>query len=235
MKRVLGGASLAMILFVGAIACRAEARWTRAAAEAHRRLATLHYDADDGLDRAATVWTRLPWPTGTSAGDVRQQRATVSYWRRQYQSLVDLTTATGSGALTDPHMMLVSANAAYRLAFTPGADRRAIVGQLDAVIQSYANVLRRDPGSLDAAYNYEYVTRVRDSLARARNAQPAKVVEKPADVAGDLPGGPTLHGVPGAPPVGTNMGEFKTLAPMRADEREQNIEADGRRDRKRKG
>ena len=42
------------------------------------------------------------------------------------------------------------------------------VERLDTVIQAYAEVLRSDPGNADAAYNYEYAVRFRDSIARAR-------------------------------------------------------------------
>jgi hypothetical protein len=37
----------------------------------------------------------------------------------------------------------------------------------------------------------------------------------------DLPAGPTIHGVPGGPPPSTSMERFKTITPLRFDEREQ--------------
>jgi hypothetical protein len=37
----------------------------------------------------------------------------------------------------------------------------------------------------------------------------------------DLPPGPTVHGWPGAPPPGVDLGEFKTLTPMKYEEREE--------------
>ena len=48
------------------------------------------------------------------------------------------------------------------------ADRRAAVERLDGVIQAYADVLRKDPGSADAAYNYEFVREA------ARHASPRR-------------------------------------------------------------
>lgn len=236
MKRVFIGATLAIVLVVVAIACRAEARMLRASADAQRRLATLHYDASDGMDTIANVWTRLPWPLGASERQVEGRRAAVRYWRTQYQSLTDLTTATGAETVTDPTIMLVAANASFRSALSTTADRKAVVGRLDIAVQAYGNVLRRDPNNLDAAYNYEFVSRLRDSLAKARNAAPLpRHTIAPAQAVGDLPGGPTIHGAPGGPPPDTDMSEFKTVAPMRSDEREENLDAGRGREWKRKG
>ena len=40
----------------------------------------------------------------------------------------------------------------------------------------------------------------------------------------DLPAGPTIHGNPGGPPDETPMGDFKTVTPMRYDEREEQMD-----------
>lgn len=237
MRSAVGGVILAVVLFVAAAACWKEARVSRSVAEAHRRLATLHYDADDNLDETASVFNRLPWPAGTSEQDVRRQRATVRYWRTEYQSLTDLTLATGAQALADPHLLLVAANASFRASAPDMGDRKAAVGRLDTVILSYADVLRRDPNATDAAYNYEYVSRVRDTLAKApaRGAVKDKKAGKPANVTIDLPTGPTIHGRPGGPPEGTDMSDFKTISPMRYDEREEQMDPGRGKELKRKG
>ena len=94
----------------------------------------------------------------------------------------------------------------------------------------HADVLRRDPSLTDAAYNYEYVARLRDTIARekpaTRAAREKKLASaaKPEEVSVDLPAGPTIHGLPGGPPEGVPMSDFKTLSPMRYDEREEQME-----------
>ena len=40
----------------------------------------------------------------------------------------------------------------------------------------------------------------------------------------DLPTGPTIHGRPGGPPESESMGDFKTVTPMRYDEREEQMD-----------
>jgi hypothetical protein len=105
---------LALALFVAGVACWMEARLARRLAEAHERLATVHYDTEDGLDEATTVVTRLPWPGGSLAGEIGRHRATVAYWRSQYRELMaTLPSAVGnvSAATYDPQIMLVAANA----------------------------------------------------------------------------------------------------------------------------
>lgn len=246
MKSVLTGGILAVVLFVAAAASWGEARMARGISEAHRRLATLHYDADDNLDQVSTIWNRVPWPGGASGGDVQRQRATVSYWRAQYQSLNDLTQVTGAQALTDPAMLFVAANASFRASMPEMGDRKGAVSRLDTVVQAYADVLRRDPNATDAAYNYEYVSRLRDEFAKAParptakdlKAQREMAIKAAADagsVSVDLPAGPTIHGRPGGPPEGTDMSDFKTISPMRYDEREEQMDPGRGKEFRRKG
>ena len=108
---------------------------------------------------------------------------------------------------------------------------------LDTVIQQYAEVLRKDPTAADAAYNYEFVSKMRDSLAKApaKGSPKDKKPEKAELVSADLPTGPTVHGRPGAPPEGTPMSDFKTISPMRYDEREEQMDPGRGKEIKRKG
>jgi hypothetical protein len=80
----------------------------------------------------------------------------------------------------------------------------------------------------DAAYNYEYVARLRDAAARAkpgsakspaadRGRQPAQPRPRRP---GDLPDGPTIHGRPGTHPPATRGEEFEVLTPMDFGDRE---------------
>jgi len=238
MKSMVGGTILAVLLFVVAAAAWTEANVIRRVADAHRRLATLHYDPEDDIDDAVTVFNRLPWPEGEGAGDVRRHRATVSYWMVRYDSLAEIPLATGQQQVNDPSLLLVAANAAFRNAAPQVGDRKAAVERLDAVIQQYAEVLRKAPDSADAAYNYEFVSKMRDTLAKGPakpSPRDAKKAEKAELVSVDLPAGPTVHGRPGAPPEGTPMSDFKTITPMRYDEREEQMDPGRGKEIRRKG
>jgi hypothetical protein len=83
-------------------------------------------------------------------------------------------------------------------------------------------VLRSDGTAVDAAYNYEYIARIRDMLAKAKGARSKDFKPAEPEVASvDLPTGPTVHGRPGGPPPTVSMNDFKTISPMRFDEREE--------------
>ncbi|MGE3512946.1 MAG: hypothetical protein AB7N65_29135, partial [Vicinamibacterales bacterium] len=89
----------------------------------------------------------------------------------------------------------------------------------------YADVLRADPGRADASFNYEYVARFRDRLAklRPRDRTPKNLfkADDPVIESVDLPTGPTMYGRPGGPPPEIPGNQFKTIAPMPYDEREE--------------
>jgi hypothetical protein len=243
MKSVFGGLLVAVLLFAAGALSWSEAAATRRVAQSHLRLATLHYDADeDATERPNTLIERLPG-MGSLADDVDRHKATVEYWLARYQSLADLSGATGSApAPDDPALRLVSANAQFRASAPRTADPKAAVERLDGVIQAYADVLRRDPSLSDAAYNYEFVARLRDTIARekpagraAREKKLAAATARPEEVSVDLPAGPTVHGLPGGPPEGVPMSDFKTLSPMRYDEREEQMDPGRGQKLRRKG
>lgn len=230
---------VAVLLFAAGALLLSEAQYTRKVAQSHLRLATLHYDAEDDATRDAATWlNRLPWPVGSLGDDVERHKVTVAYWLARYQSLSDMTSGNALTTPSDPATLLVAANASYRSSAPRATDPKSAVERLDGVIQSYAEVLRKDGTMADAAFNYEYVARLRDQLARekpGRAARDKKAPPKPPELAVDLPAGPTIHGLPGGPPEGEAMSEFKTITPMRYDEREEQMDPGRGKVMRRKG
>jgi hypothetical protein len=205
--------AVAIALVAGAYASWMEARRAARAADASQLIATLQFsDVEAGADPATT--------------------ATVAYWLGRYGSV---TADTTSGEF-DPYVLRTAANAAFRAyEREPGAGPAA-VQRLDGVLQAYASALKASPRDIDAAFNYEYVARLRDVVARAKGkpSQPAPVAPPQPLVAGDLPAGPTIHGRPGMPPPDAKMEELQMLAPMEYGDREAQPEATpgGKRERK---
>ena len=179
---------------------------------------------------------RVSWLGASSDAEIKRHRATVSYWLSRFDVLTDMAAA---GSLNDTQLLFVAANASFRGAAPQTGDRKAAVERLDGVLQSYAEVLRHDPSFSDAAYNYEFVSRLRDTLAkapgRASDRDKKTGPSTPESVSVDLPTGATIHGRPGGPPVGSNTGTIKTISPMRYDEREQQIDPGRGSEIKRKG
>lgn len=216
MKTIIVRLGVAVALAIGAWLSWAEAALADRRAEAHQLIATLQFSAvDPDIDSATT--------------------ATVAYWLGQYGSVTGDTADTGADAL----VLRTAANAAFRAQQRNPATGPAAIQQLDGVLQTYASALKASPRDVEAAYNYEYVVRVRDQVARAIQAkgakpQPVPVPAEPAP-AGDLPGGPTIHGRPGMPPPEAKIEDLQMLTPMEFGDREAQPEATPGAKRERKG
>jgi hypothetical protein len=216
MKSVLGVFIIAVVLFVAGVVCLSEARVVRRMAADHRRVAIFQYDDNQATATSTGLIDRLSLPLA-SRESVESQRASADYWRARYEALMPLTGLTGSQQTNDPNVLLIAANATFRVSNPETGNVKGTVERLDSVIQAYGDVLRGDPNNFDAAYNYEYVSRLRDVLAKGRPA--ARPKDQKIALSTDLPVGPTLHGRPGGPPPEVPMANFKTFSPLQNDER----------------
>jgi hypothetical protein len=217
-------------------------------ADANGRMVMLQYAGSlseyDDIEQSLGYAGQLPARVTRIVTGLDESRATALYWEKQYDSLSLARDASGQLVETDPEVLFLAANALYRAGHRPDADRVAVVGALDVAIATYADVLRQAPGYIDAAYNYEYAVRARDTAARRRDAPRARTNggAQPAVAAGqgarqfDLPSGPTMHGSPGAPPPDQENSKFRVLVPMQPEERQGNPDQAGQGTRRvRKG
>ena len=203
--------------------------------EANRQVLMLRYSGSlgeyDDIEQSLGYAGRLPT---NMLADLHERRATAQYWDTLYGALPLARDASGDPIEKDPDVLFLAANAAYRAGQRANGDRVAAVRALDAVVSTYAEVIKKSPEHVDAAYNYEYAVRARDAAMLGRETPRVKpggpstplaagqksAAGERAAATDDLPAGPTIHGHPGAPPSGTDMKKFKALAPMRPDERE---------------
>ena len=193
------GQILVVIVLVagGAILWRtSEAEQRLAAAE--RDLVTLRYaDAAAKAQAPGRIAAVLPG-NGHLTSDAKALDATAAYWQGDYPAVA-----------LDVDAKLLAANAAYRTARKDGGTWQAVVGKLDTVVKSYAEILRDQPNNAEASFNYEYTVRLRAVLAARK--QPGAPCAAGAALA--------LHGFEGAPPEESDMKKFKMIVPMRPDER----------------
>ena len=194
MKQSIPYVVIALALFVAAWFAWRESRTLSARAEQHERFATLRFA---GIEDA-----------------------TAQYWRGEFDRLT--TVAPAGEADVNAETLLVRANAAFRVTQRTAKTREDQLQQLDAVLQTYATTLKAPVFLGDAAYNYEYVARVREGLNKPRASVAPVPVVPPA---GDLPSGPTVHGRPGGPPPSTRGEEFQIITPMEYGDRETQPEA----------
>ena len=211
MKTIIVRAVIAIALAVGAWFSWAEAGAADRRATARQQIATLQYaEVDTDVDPVTS--------------------ATVAYWLGQYGNV----TAETDNTVADAAVLRTAANAAFRDAQRDPGVGAAALQRLDGVLQAYASALKASPRDVEAAYNYEYVARLRDQVARSQG----KVKLTPAPVAaraGDLPAGPTIHGRPGMPPPEEKMEDLQMLSPMEYGDREAQPEATPGAKRERKG
>ena len=213
---------LAGVLFAAAWLSWSEARLVARVADARQEMATLQFQIDDSLTPSASLSDYLPGEAGSLSDDIRRIRARVTYWLGSYDEVIEERSEE-----VDPELLLTTANAAFRASRRgPAAPQQEQVQRLDGVLQAYAAVLKAAPRHVEASYNYEYVSRVRDQIA---SRVPGKTTAAPAVAlrprSGDLPDGNTIHGRPGGPPPDAKTEEFQVIAPMEYGDREAQPEA----------
>src|SRR5262245_62849989 len=154
----------------------------RRLADAEYTLVTLRYErAAADLQSATAAGILDPILRRVSSG-AQGTLAIAQYWSGDHQAL------TGS---QDPKIQLLAANAEYRALRAAGGPWQAVVGRLDAIAKRYADIIRADAANEEAAFNYEFVVRLRAAVLKSKQPLPA------GDAAiVDL----TMHGEAGAPP-----------------------------------
>lgn len=184
-----------------------------------------------GLVAASFVSWRMAGTTGERASRAARLltlQELDEYWAGKYDAVTERASAD------EPPSLVAAANASFRKAQRDTAGVLT-VERLDQTLQAYASALKNGGFNRDAAFNFEYVARLRDAIAKAprRPSPPAtRAAPSPAD---DLPIGPTLHGRPGMHPPATRGEEFEVLTPMDYGERETRPEATPGRPLPRKG
>jgi hypothetical protein len=233
MKSAVGPFLVAIVLVFAGGALWLAGRTETQLADVHKQLAMLHYaDAQSEgseVEQALGLERRVPMLGKAAETDARGARASAGYWRTDYAAIAPQHDANGVITETDPAILLLNANAAFRASQAAG-DRLDTVRRLDTVVKNYAEVLKApacgasdracDGRAVDAAFNYEYAIRTRDMLAKQRGPAakaPAKMARAADET--DLPSGPTVHGKPGAPPAAVDMNQFKIVIPKRGEER----------------
>jgi hypothetical protein len=203
-----------LLIVLGGVTWRA-AGVADAAAQVHEQMATLQSSA------AATGVSIPGWLTPLATlldSDVAAHDIVAAYWSGDYRSLADRDRSVTAN---QADVLLMSANAALRRAQREAAGRPLTSERLDQILQAYAAVLKNSGVDGDAAYNYEYIARLRDAAARAkpRSEPPSRTpVRNPRP--GEVPDGPTIHGRPGTHPPATKGEEFEVLTPMNFGDRE---------------
>ncbi|MCC7178526.1 MAG: hypothetical protein IT177_09055 [Acidobacteria bacterium] len=202
MRATIGFLVVAAVLAGSGLLAWRGSELERRVAAAERDLVTLRYqEAGARAVEPPPAWSSWLPGAGKTVEDARALSATSKYWEGDYDAVA-----------ADPNAKLLAANAAYRAVRRDGGNWQAVVGRLDGVVKTYADVLRENPDSAEAAFNFEYATRLRAAIA-ARRRDVA-----PVDYSAS---GNTIHGGIGEVPVDAESKQFKMIVPMRPDERQE--------------
>ena len=232
MKTIISRMLIAAVFALAAWFSRSESALAARVADAKQDMAALNHRDLDTLDAKPALSDYVARDRRGLSDDIRIVKATAAYWLGRYGSVAADTTESA----VDAQILLTAANAAFRESQNETVVGPAAVQRLDGVLQAYAAALKASPRNIEAAYNYEFVARLRDQVARSPQGRIAKTPASAGPVmGGDLPAGPTIHGAPGAPPPDAKMEELQMIAPMEYGDREAQPEATPGAKRERKG
>ncbi len=188
---ILAGAAVA--LAAAAALLWSGSQMDRRLARAQQQSATLDLDASAVAlaEIAASLGgSAARWGFGGGDGGVAARQAAVRYWQGDYAGLLaDYADVAGGGGEASPALQFIVANAAYRAGLAAGEDRDRLLRSLDGAIDAYLGVLQASDGQRDAAYNYEYLVRLRADVASgadlpaADQGQHGREGEAPEDAA----------------------------------------------------
>jgi hypothetical protein len=184
-------------------------------ADAQQRLATLQYDAaKESLTQAGEYadharW--VPWLGRDERQEIRARTAAVQYWQKQYDTVVPAQAEPVAAVGEDNvELQLVVANAAHRLGQGRSKDRATTMKALEEAASGYLTVLKNNTWHSDAAFNYEYIVRLRDELAKSGKQPPQPPKEQTEDAD---------NGESGAPSPATNSKGFQIYIPLEQGEK----------------
>jgi hypothetical protein len=211
----------ATVLAILGVLCLGASRLDRRVADAQQLLLTSDYAAaDESLSAVEPYYdyaAGVPWVGDGPVNAVRARRGAINYWRGEYAVLApdDRTDPVADVPPTNVALQLIVADAAYRDGQARAKDRTTTLEVLESAINAYRTVLNNATHEADAryakdaAYNFEYVVRLREEVLKGRRR---------ALAAPDEDGG---LGAEGKSEDAVFEREFKQYMPLEKDEREQ--------------
>ena len=212
MRTVIGTLAAGIALaWVGALLIAASRLDHNIALAQEHLVAQRYASADEAFEAAAPTlgyarW--LPWIGNRAVDDMRARRAALLYWQHRYEDLQTTSTAEDMISGDNSGLQLVLANAIYRAARKQSTGTDATLEALDVATNTYFALLKAAPDNLEAAFNYEYLVRLRQEIEGGKGDP-----EQP------FPEGGGSQGKQGSPPQDLDQEEeFLIYIPMEIEE-----------------
>ena len=213
MRSTIAFAIGALVLGLFGFAFLGVARLAGRMADAAERLSTLQYAAaQESLAEAEPYANRarfVPWLGSDARQEIRARQAAIQYWEREYDTVLP-AGAEPVAAVDEENveLQLVVANSAYRVNQTQFKDKQSTIKALEETAAGYLTVLKNNTWHPDAAFNYEYIIRLRDAAAKGSQPPPPQKNEEESD-----------NGESGAPTPATSQEGFQIYIPLEQGEK----------------
>lgn len=213
MRPTITFAAVALVVALVGYAFLGVARLETHLADAGERLSTLQYDlAAESLAEAERYAGRarwVPWLGSDARDEIAARQAALRYWARDYEAVMpEGAEPVAEVDEANVELQLVVANAGYRVGQTRYEDKESTVRALEEAAAGYLTVLKSPTWHPDAAFNYEYLIRLRDKAAGGQSPPPPQENEEDADL-----------GEAGAPTPATAEQGFEIYVPLEEGER----------------
>lgn len=187
-------------------------RLQRALADAQEQTSTQQYRrAQQSLESADSYLRYAQWVPRVgdeTVREIRARQAAVQYWQGDFAKVLPAQAEPVAAVdESNAELQLVVANAAFRTGLNGVTERAAALQALNEIANGYLTVLKNNTWHEEAAYNYEYVIRLRDEVAKGRRP--------PSD---QRQTGMEL-GENGAPSDATSTKGFQIYVPLQGDEK----------------
>jgi hypothetical protein len=161
-----------VVALLGAVCLRA-GRLERDIAGAQQDVVTEHYDRPDATFETAERYfeygSRIPGFGNGPMNDMRARRAAVHYWQHEYDKVVPEQEDPVAAIPPDNiDLQVIVANAIYRVRRAEAKDKDSTIEALNSAINAYSTALKNARRREDAAFNYEYLLRLRDQVEKGR-------------------------------------------------------------------
>jgi len=218
MKGFAGYLLVALLLAAASLFAFGSGVFERNLAEAQQDVATDRFDAAEArladAGRYASYARWIPRLGARAERDLATRRAALHYWKKDFASVLPRETdPVGAVDSANVDLQLVVANASFRNAQQGITDKAVQLQALDEAIGSYMAVLKNDSWNADAAYNYEYLLRLRTEIAQGKR-KPGAQQEKTDNL-----------GEQGAPAQNSSTKKFEIYIPLEGSERTESGEA----------
>lgn len=177
------------------------------------------------LEKNLDYGQRMPILLDKWRNELKLSRARVKYWQKNYSELIDEGDSNRDQNNEDSNLRFIRANASYKNVETE-KNKKILVEGIENAISGYVYTIRNDSENFNAAFNYEYLLRVRSDTTKNKkpNGQPSSSSQG-------------IHGQKGQQVQREDEGKIRIHIPLTNEEGEKSKDGNdaGKGDFKRKG